>query len=138
MEILGIGPLELLLILVLALILLGPKDMLESTKKIAKGIRKFTQSSTWRDVVETSQEIRELPQKIIKETGIEEDIKEIQKSTRPLQSELREWKSGQPRPRMVTKNSIPDIAPETIMPPTTTPPSTEEQIPPQDTPTDLP
>ncbi|HWQ47273.1 MAG TPA: twin-arginine translocase TatA/TatE family subunit [Longilinea sp.] len=132
MEFLGIGPLELLLILVVALILLGPKDMLESTKKVARGIRKFTQSSTWRDVVETSQEIRELPQKIIKETGIEEDLKEIRKSTRPLQTEMREWRSGQPRPRMIPKSTTADVMPEITPPPPT------DQTPPDNTPTDLP
>lgn len=138
MEFLGIGPLELLLILVLALILLGPKDMLESTKKIAKGIRKFTQSSTWRDVVETSQEIRELPQKIIKETGIEEDIKEIRKSTRPLQTELREWKSGQPRPRLLPKTDRTDINPEVPDQSNTPSPSKAEESPAPTPPTDLP
>jgi len=77
MDFLGIGPLELLLIFVLALILLGPKEMVSTAKKAAESIRKVTQSDFWREAVDSSREIRQLPTQIMKDTGLDEELRKI-------------------------------------------------------------
>lgn len=81
MQIFGIGPLELLLILVVMILVLGPKGMLQAARESGKFIRKIVQSPIWREIVGASQEIRDLPNKIIKEAGIEAEMDELRRST---------------------------------------------------------
>jgi Sec-independent protein translocase protein TatA len=73
MEVFGIGPLELLLIFFLALILLGPKDMVNSAKKLANWIRGFRESDLWK----STKEISQMPKKIMKETGLEDELSQM-------------------------------------------------------------
>jgi Sec-independent protein translocase protein TatA len=73
MEIFGIGPLELLLIVFLALVILGPKEMIEMSKKTAGWLRKVRQSDAWK----TTREVMDIPNKVMKETGLEDEIREL-------------------------------------------------------------
>ena len=82
MEFLGIGPLEFLLIVVIAVIVLGPQGIVKGAREAGKFVRKITRSPMWRDVMDTSREIRDIPQKIIREAGIEEELREIKRSAR--------------------------------------------------------
>lgn len=70
MEILGIGPLELVFILLIALIILGPQEMTRVGKIAGRFLRKIMLSPTWR-------EIRNLPYRIIREAGIDEIQEEL-------------------------------------------------------------
>lgn len=79
MDILGIGPLELLLILLIALVVLGPQEMSSSARKLAGFIRKATRSDTWKQMMATSREIRELPTRLVRESGFDEQINEIRR-----------------------------------------------------------
>ena len=69
MQLLGIGPLELLLIAVIAVIVLGPKGMVNGAREAGKAIRKIVRSPIWHDIVDTSREIREFPKKLAREAG---------------------------------------------------------------------
>lgn len=88
MEILGIGPLELLFIAVIAIIVLGPKGMVKGAHEAGKAIRKIVRSPIWRDVVDTSREIREFPRKIAREAGIEQDLEDLRRSTRDTMEQI--------------------------------------------------
>jgi sec-independent protein translocase protein TatB len=77
MEVLGVGPLELFFILIIALVFLGPRDMVNAGRTMGKYMRKIVMSPTWRMVQQTSREIRTLPNKLIREAGLEEDVKEL-------------------------------------------------------------
>ncbi len=88
MDILGIGPLELLFIAVIAVIVLGPKGMVKGAREAGKAIRKVVRSPIWRDVVDTSREIREFPRKIAREAGIEQDLEDLRRSTRETVTEI--------------------------------------------------
>jgi sec-independent protein translocase protein TatB len=79
MQIFGIGPLELLLIILIMLILLGPKEMLATAYKIGQLIRKVVRSPMWATLMDTSREIRDLPKTILQETTLENDFNEIKK-----------------------------------------------------------
>lgn len=81
MQFIGIGPLEFLLIVVIAIIVLGPKGMITAARETGKMIRKIIRSPLWRDVMDTSREIRDLPNKLVREAGIEEDLEELRRST---------------------------------------------------------
>lgn len=83
MQFFGIGPLEFLFILVLMLLVLGPKGMVKAAREAGKSIRKLTRSPLWAEIVGTSREVRNLPAKIIKEAGIEEEVEELRRSALP-------------------------------------------------------
>ncbi len=96
MDILGVGPLELIFILIIALIVLGPSDMVKAGRTIGKFLRQVVTSPTWRAVTRTSNEIRTLPNKLIRDAGLEDDLKEIQDITKQavppdLNSDLGQW-----------------------------------------------
>jgi Sec-independent protein translocase protein TatA len=82
MEILGIGPMELFFIIILALIVLGPKDMMKAGRTIGKFLRDLTRSDYYRAFVSSSREIRNLPTRLIREANLEEEIKEVDRAMR--------------------------------------------------------
>jgi sec-independent protein translocase protein TatB len=88
MDFLGIGPLEFLLIIVIAVIVLGPKGMVKAAREIGVLIRKVVKSPIWRDVMDTSREIRDIPQKIVREAGIEEDLEDLRRTTQGTITEI--------------------------------------------------
>jgi Sec-independent protein translocase protein TatA len=80
MEILGIGPLELIFILIIALIIMGPKDMAKAGLTIGRFLRKVVTSPAWGTVRRTSKELKYLPNRLMKEAGLEEsEIADIQR-----------------------------------------------------------
>jgi len=81
MEFLGVGPLEIFFILIIALIILGPKDMVKTGRQLGGFLRKIILSDTWRSVRQMSNDIRYLPNKLMREAALDEemqDLKEIQ------------------------------------------------------------
>jgi sec-independent protein translocase protein TatB len=88
MEIFGVGPLEFILILVLALIILGPEDMVGTARKIGQWVYRVVRSPTWRSILETSQDLRNLPQKIVREAGLEDTLKDIKQTADGVKTDL--------------------------------------------------
>ena len=78
MEILGVGPLELAFIIVIALIVLGPKDMVTAGRTIGKTLRKLVTSPTWKAIRTAGQELQQMPTRLMRDAGLEEleNIKE--------------------------------------------------------------
>jgi Sec-independent protein translocase protein TatA len=77
MEILGIGPLELLFIFLLALLILGPKDLEKTSKRIGRGLTKLVKSDTWKTVQQASDKVKSLPSELMREAGIEDMKKSL-------------------------------------------------------------
>ena len=77
MDILGVGPLELVFILIIALIILGPNDMVKAGRTLGRWLRKLVTSPTWSAVQQTSRDLKNLPNKLMREAGLEELQKEI-------------------------------------------------------------
>jgi len=77
MEILGIGPLELMLILLIALIVLGPNDMVKAGHTLGVWLRKLVTSPYWNIIQQTSKDFRYLPNKLMREAGLEEEMKSL-------------------------------------------------------------
>jgi hypothetical protein len=69
MELFGIGPLELLFILIIALIVLGPRDMVKAGNALGRFMRKTILSPTW---LKIQREVRSLPYQMMREAGLEE------------------------------------------------------------------
>ena len=89
MQIFNIGPVELILIILIMFILLGPEGMIRTARQIGTWIWNLIKSPIWRDIMGYSREIRDLPTKIVRETGLDEDLKEIQKTTQDLNSDIK-------------------------------------------------
>ena len=110
MDILGIGPLELFFIVLIALIVLGPKDMIKAGRSIGRTMRKIVTSENWRTIQQASQEIRNIPTRLMRDAGLEEATKDIAAVTsfavgteankkqviiEPSKADLSEWTTPQ-------------------------------------------
>lgn len=71
MEILGIGINELVFIVIIALIVLGPKDMQKAGKTIGGWLRDIVTSDGWKVFQQTSRELRTLPNRLMREANEE-------------------------------------------------------------------
>jgi sec-independent protein translocase protein TatB len=93
MEILGIGPLELLFILIIALIILGPKDMVKAGRTMGRFMRRIITSPEWRTVQKASRELRYLPNRLMREAEIEDlskDFSDINKIGGEIHAEVKQ------------------------------------------------
>jgi sec-independent protein translocase protein TatB len=81
MEILGIGPSELIFIVILAIIVLGPKDMQKAGRTIGKWLRTVVTSDGWKLFQQTSREIQTLPNRLMRDAALDE-LKETQRELR--------------------------------------------------------
>jgi sec-independent protein translocase protein TatB len=106
MELFGIGPLELLFIMIIALVVLGPRDMVKAGRSIGRFLRRTILSPNW---LKMQREIRNLPYQMMREAGLEEEdlrIKaDIEKAyrgnpaqTRSIPSEEQQAESAQLQP----------------------------------------
>jgi Sec-independent protein translocase protein TatA len=96
MEFLGIGPLELILILVLALVIFGPKDIEKAGKTIGKNLNKFIRSDTWRTINQTSQELKNLPTRLMRDAGLEDIQASVKKELSTTENTIRQSVSPNP------------------------------------------
>ena len=81
MEILGIGPSELIFIVIIAIIVLGPKDMQKAGRTIGKWLRTVVTSNGWKLFQQTSREIQTLPNRLMRDAALDE-LKETQRELR--------------------------------------------------------
>jgi sec-independent protein translocase protein TatB len=78
MEILGIGPLEFLLIVLLALIILGPKELQKVGKSLGQNLNKLVKSDVWKDIRQTSEKVKNLPTELMRDAEMNELMKTLQ------------------------------------------------------------
>ena len=85
MEILGIGPSELVFIIIIALIVLGPKDMQKAGKTIGRWLNQLVRSDGWKAFQRTTNELRNLPNNLMREANMElnQTEKDIRKNIGP-------------------------------------------------------
>ena len=88
MEFLGIGPLELVFILLITLTVLGPKDISKTGRTIGRFLRKVVTSQWWSGFRQTSREIRQLPITLMREASIEDTLNELNEINSPGNSIL--------------------------------------------------
>ena len=134
MDIFGIGPTELVFIILIALIVLGPKDMQKTGRTIGRWLRNMTTSDGWRAFRDTSREIRNLPNRLMREANLED----IQKDVGSIGKEIEEatedakgfgtWANPTPaKPKPPLSKPAPAETPEDqVSKPKPTPPSAKE------------
>lgn len=122
MEILGIGPSELLFIIIIALIVLGPKDMQKAGKSIGRWLNDLVRSDGWKAFQQTSKEIRTLPTKLMRDANMElaEAEREMKKT---LDVNPKPSASSYPSSPLRTTRSLPhpQETGNTIQPPSANP-----------------
>jgi len=101
MELFGIGIFEVIMIMLIALIFLGPQDTIKAGRNLGKAVRRFFSSEEWRTLLQASREIRTIPEKFMEETGLDhpEDILPSEAEFRQeaglneLEQDMAEWNS---------------------------------------------
>lgn len=90
MNVFGIGPMEIIFILLLAILIFGPKDIGNASKTVGRSLNKLVKSDTWRTVNQASNRIKNLPNELMREAGLEDLQKEmnqnIKQSLGPVQA----------------------------------------------------
>src|SRR5574342_918228 len=71
MEILGIGWQEFIFVLIIAIIVLGPKDMQKAGRTIGRWLNQLVRSDSWKVFQRTSNELRNLPRNLMREANME-------------------------------------------------------------------
>jgi Sec-independent protein translocase protein TatA len=71
MEILGIGMPELIFILIIALLVLGPKDLEKTGRTIGSWLNQMVRSDTWKTLTNVSREMRTLPNRLMREANLD-------------------------------------------------------------------
>ena len=124
MEILGIGMSELVFVVIIALIVLGPKDMQKAGRTIGKWMRDIVTSDGWRAFQRTSTELRKLPSQMMRDANEElgkfnKDIKTgMDFNKLPPSHPLRSVSTDAAPASQPTPNLNPSEEPEnTILPP---------------------
>jgi len=135
MEILGIGASELVFVVIIALIVLGPKDMQKAGRTIGKWMRDIVTSDGWKVFQKTSSELRNLPSKMMRDAN--EDLDKFKKD---INAGLDINKNTITPPRSIATDIPPASNPTSNLPPSEEPEDTEPEntiLPPsQNTPTD--
>ncbi len=100
MEFLGVGPQELIFIVIIALIVLGPKDMQKAGKTIGRWLNTLMRSDGWKIFQQTSRELRNLPTNLMREANM--DLKETEDEIR---------RSIDPRHKPTASSPTPNLPP---------------------------
>ena len=109
MEILGIGASELIFIVIIAIIILGPKDMQKAGKSLGRWLNQLVKSDGWKIFQRTSSELRNLPRNLMREANM--DMQQMEKDLRNSIDPL-------PHPPVSPSRSVPpsnqaDVSPQT-------------------------
>lgn len=112
MEIFGIGASELVFIILIAIIVLGPRDMQKAGRTIGRFLNQLIRSDGWKVFQRTSNELRNLPRNLMREANME--IMEAEKDLhrvidpRPNQTFPRSSSTPVAPPSNEGESSIPD------------------------------
>ena len=92
MNILGIGPFEIVLILIVAFVFLGPRDLAKTGRTVGRFLRKIVMSAEWRAIRQVAHEIQTTPNRLMREAGIEEE--QMRQALNPLHATPSRGKPG--------------------------------------------
>ena len=91
MDLLGVGPLELIFILVIIFLVLGPNDLAATGKKIGRFLSTVRKSEFWRGVTQVSREMRDLPTTLMREAELEDAKKELEQEFKDVRAISQEF-----------------------------------------------
>ena len=88
---LGVGPLELIFILLLAIIIVGPRDISKTARTMGRYLNRIYRSEAWRTITEASRTLRTLPNRLAREAALEdldEVGRDLKQASRDLSQEI--------------------------------------------------
>jgi Sec-independent protein translocase protein TatA len=83
MDFLGIGLPELVFILIIILLVVGPKDMQRTAREVGHWLNRLNTSDNFKVLQRASEELRNLPQRLVEEARLEE-MGELKKTAEEL------------------------------------------------------
>jgi Sec-independent protein translocase protein TatA len=89
MDFLGIGPAELILIFLVIILVIGPKDIGKTARSIGRFLNRMYKSEEWRTIVQASRTIRTLPNRLAREAEMEE-LKEVKSALEETKKDLQD------------------------------------------------
>lgn len=92
MDLLGVGPLELGLILLIVFLVVGPNDLAATGKKLGRFLSTVKKSEFWRGVNQITKEVRTLPNTLMREAELEDLKKELEQDSKELRNVSKEFK----------------------------------------------
>jgi Sec-independent protein translocase protein TatA len=93
MNFLGVGPLELIFILLIAIIVVGPRDISKTARTMGRFLNRLYHSEAWRTITEASRTIRGLPNRLAREAALEE-LDEVGQSLKQTKQEMSQELTG--------------------------------------------
>lgn len=131
MEFLGIGPLELIAIILIAILVVGPRDIQKTARTLGRWLNAIYRSEFWKTLRETSAEVRNLPNKLAREAGLEE-LREMQREMTATTAAITDEGTEPPAPAEVLSAWRRPAPGEDSPPPSVAPLPTPPASPPAD------
>lgn len=88
MNFFGVGIPEILFILFLVLLIFGPKDLEKTGKTIGRGLYRLVRSDAWRAIQQTGRELKTLPNRLMRETMLDKEVKSVAEDIRNIGKEI--------------------------------------------------
>jgi len=88
MKVFNIGLGEILFIIILAVIIFGPENLVKSAREMGVFLRKVTKSRYWQEVWATRRDLEEIPRMLAKEANLKETLRELDLDTKGVSSQV--------------------------------------------------
>ncbi len=147
MEFLGIGPLELAFIILIAVIVIGPRDIGRFARSAGQFLNRLYRSEEWKALNQASRNLRTLPNRLAREAALDELEKTRQEAEKAIQADSPSSEASQAQtaseagnaswgPRFPEKQSGMQawVAPSNDTPPSQEPAEASEETPTSDPP----
>ena len=76
MEILGVGPLELMLVLLIAILVIGPKDIQKTAYTVGRALNRLYKSEGWKLLLTAAHDVQNLPNTLAREAQLHDSLAE--------------------------------------------------------------
>lgn len=88
MKFFNLGLAEIIFIVILALIILGPGNMVKTAREVGAFFRRITKSPYWQEVWATRRELNEIPKILAREANLDETFRDLNRETREIHSSV--------------------------------------------------
>ena len=88
MNFLNLGFPEIIFIIIIAIIIFGPNNIVKSANDVGALIRKATKSPYWKEVWATKRDLDEIPKMLAKEAQLGQTIHELDQESRKISGSL--------------------------------------------------
>ena len=99
MDFLGVGAWELVFIVLIAIIVIGPRDIGKTARSVGRFLNRLYKSEEWKAITQASRQLRGLPNRLAREAQLEEIQRTLDETdpdagqgARPEEDGLRAWK----------------------------------------------